>query len=467
MIYKKIYFFDLGVFNPYKMSNAILKINSAKKENIVLFKEEEKWEVRYDNSYPNVFFDKKINKFRCYYSTFTKDEESSNTSLSERKNKKYKPMSKRIVSLCYAESIDGINWIKPNLNLIEFEGSKENNILFNYVHGTSVFLDENEIDENKRYKLFTKIDYGNGIHYIAVAFSSDGIHFTDFIKIHNFNPRADTHNFIMYDKEINKYVLITRSWRDSLRVPCISYSSDFINWSNIKEVISSRGYEDQIYSMPIFKKGDYLIGLASMFHEGDMTDKNYDKVDLELTYSYRYNNFNYISPKNYFIERGYGNYQDSTDSGCIFSSIPVEIGNRTYFYYVGGNGQHTNFREGHFLRAYIEKDRYAYYTNKNYENESVLYTNSFILLDNTAYIDAEIEENGYIKIEIFENNHDEIKDIEVSLEKENGKYKLTLSKDRERKLTRFKITFKKACIYSIEGHLDVHRVESDNSLLRL
>ena len=31
--------------------------------------------------------------------------------------------------LCYAESVDGIHFTKPKLNLVEFAGSKENNII--------------------------------------------------------------------------------------------------------------------------------------------------------------------------------------------------------------------------------------------------------------------------------------------------------------------------------------------------
>ena len=30
---------------------------------------------------------------------------------------------------CYAESLDGIHWYRPQLGLVEFEGSKRNNIL--------------------------------------------------------------------------------------------------------------------------------------------------------------------------------------------------------------------------------------------------------------------------------------------------------------------------------------------------
>ena len=34
---------------------------------------------------------------------------------------------------CYAESRDGIEWTRPHLGLVEFEGSKENNIIWDGV----------------------------------------------------------------------------------------------------------------------------------------------------------------------------------------------------------------------------------------------------------------------------------------------------------------------------------------------
>lgn len=38
----------------------------------------------------------------------------------------------QILKICYAESQNGIHWSKPNLGLIEFAGSKENNIVLDY-----------------------------------------------------------------------------------------------------------------------------------------------------------------------------------------------------------------------------------------------------------------------------------------------------------------------------------------------
>ena len=68
--------------------------------------------------------------------------------------------------LCYAESTDGIHWTKPDLGLVEWNGSRENNILlpsddFEYVFseldGASVFMDPAARSADQKYKMFVKI----------------------------------------------------------------------------------------------------------------------------------------------------------------------------------------------------------------------------------------------------------------------------------------------------------------------
>lgn len=472
---KKYYAFDRGLYNPYKCKNAKIFVNKAEKINKVFFTEDffnqetpRKWEVRYDNAYPSVFYDPEYKKYRVYYSTFSIDKGSSDFSLEKRKKFNYVPAIERIVSLCYAESEDGIHWKKPNLGIIEFEGSTNNNIIGHYLHGTSVFRDEFETDSNKRYKMFTKIDYGNGIHYLAVSFSKDGLHFDNFIRLENFNPRADTHNSIFFDPSLQKYVLVTREWRDSMRVSCISFSDDFVNWTDPQEILYPRGYENQIYSMPIFIDGDYRIGLPSIFHEGDTEADNFDTVDLELAYTYLYRGWNYVDPDNPFIDRGAGNYQDGEfDNSVIFSGLPIIEEDYTYFYYMGGNGQHTNFRETSFSRARIQTGRYAYISPKQKNEYCIINTNGFVFLNKEFNLDAEIESNGSIEIKITDFAHNPIDDVKVSLEKVGDLYRVMFSKELNRQIVRLSIKMKNAKIYSFLGDLETYRVEDDNSLLRL
>ncbi len=464
---EKIYFFDFGAFNPHRMINVSFKANEVKKENVILFREEEEWEVRYDNSYPNVFYDPKYDIYRCYYSTFTRDRGSSDFSLEERKGKPYPVYEDRMVSLCYAESKDGVTWTKPVLGLVEFNGSKENNILGDCLHGTSILFDERETDESKRYKMFTKVDYGNSKdHFMAVCFSEDGIHFSEPIPTPDFNPRGDTHNVVLFDERINKYVLISRTWSDSMRMPIISYSDDFLHWSKPTIALPSRNYGAQIYSMPIFKRGDYTIGLASIYHEGDKMDENYDTVDVELTYSYKNGGWNYVSPDQPFIPISGGSYGENFDGGCIYTSLPVMMGDRTYFYYLASNGTHNGFREGSYARAYIENDRWAYATNKREGVEAFLYTNGIKFFGGDVFLDLELGENASVKVEAFEvKTHKKIEDVSITLEKCENNHKLIFDKEFIGE-ARLGITFIDAKIFSLEGDMEVIRIENETGLFR-
>ena len=75
----------------------------------------------------------------------------------------------------YAESDDGINWIKPDLGIFTFDGKKNNNIIWD-LHGASVFIDENEPDSDKRYKA---IGFCRRYRNIFLITSPDGIHWNE------------------------------------------------------------------------------------------------------------------------------------------------------------------------------------------------------------------------------------------------------------------------------------------------
>lgn len=403
----KFLLLDTGLIDGYAMSNAALHVSPIHKEHKVLFHEDyfseppRLWEVRYDNSYPNVIYDEEEKLYRLYYSVFTYDKDAARTSLKERETKQYKPTEDRIVSLCYAESKDGIHWEKPDLYLHEINGDKKNNVLLPYAHGTSVFLDLEENDKNKRYKMMTKIDYAGNNNFMAVAFSRDGIHFTEPREWAKYNPQADTHNFVFRDQRTNRFVLITRIWRNGLRIVAKSESSDFINWSEPQEVYRGKGFSNQVYSMPVFQYANLYLGLASIYHEGDQMDENYDTVDCYLKFTTNLDAWDSIDDDQPFIPRGMGHYPTGEpDCGCIYASAPVEIDGRMYFYYMGGNGQHTNFRETSFMRGYVEKDQFAYYTNKREGQDAIIQTTAFDVYGDELKVLIDEDENFQLKVEI-------------------------------------------------------------------
>ena len=399
-------------FQPQGMDNVRLVLAKAQKdiENNPLFHEDffsdppRRWEVRYDNAYPNVIFDPKYGKYRLYYTLCSKDDESAGTPKTERALRDYQPKPNRIASLAYAESDDGIHWVRPDLGFVEFEGSRENNMLFRYAHGTGVFLDAEETDPRKRYKMVTKVEYPGKKNFMAVNFSEDGVHWGEMIKWPRWNPPADSHNLPFRDPQDGLFKVVTRIWKDGVRIEAICSSPDFINWSAPHEIIRGSGFENQVYSMPVFWYDGIWLGLASMFHEGDRSAPNFDTVDLEMTFGTSSARFDRFAPGQYLIPRGKGKYPTGDfDCGCIFCAPPLEIDGQMVFYYMGGNGYHTNFRETSFARAFLPKDRFARYEPRDPEREAILTTQTFFAYGDTLSLLADISDNGTLSAALRPN----------------------------------------------------------------
>ncbi len=399
----KYLFLDRGTLQPQGMDNVKLTVGHIQKDrsNNPLFHEDffsnppRRWEVRYDNAYPNVIYDSKYKKYRCYYTFCSKDSDSASASKEERSRRDYRPMSTRITSLGYAESDDGVHWVKPNLGVVEFEGTKDNNMLFRYAHGTGVFLDEEEADPSKRYKLVTKVEYPGGQNYMAVNFSENGVHWGRMIRWPKWNPPADSHNFPFRDKVDGLFKVIVRTWKNGVRTSSICSSQDFINWSEPQEILRGNGFEAQVYSMPVFWYEGLYLGLASIFHEGDRSVPGFDTVDCELTYASSTEKFDRVAPGQYLIPRGEGSYPSGDfDCGCIYASAPVDMGDKLCFYYMGSNGHHSNFRETSFARGFLKKDGFAWYEPREVSKEAVISTCQFNVYGNYLSVLAEVEEGG-------------------------------------------------------------------------
>ena len=104
--------------------------------------------------------------------------------------------------MCYATSTDGLNWEKPNLGLVEYNGSKQNNILLNDSKLGYVFIDPSGPPQ-QRYKMLS------GIGTTRIRTSPDGIHWTLHPQV-VWQPRWDTQKQASWDATIRKYVIQTR-----------------------------------------------------------------------------------------------------------------------------------------------------------------------------------------------------------------------------------------------------------------
>lgn len=398
----KYFFFDTAC--TIGMSNAGLVPGEVEKDSgNPLFAEEffsepaKKWEVRYDNGYPNVFWDPYLRRYRCYYTLFVRDSDSESASLEERKERAYRPLPGRVTALCYAESEDGILWTKPSLKIHEFDGSKDNNIVMMFAHGASVFLDDREQDLGKRYKMLLRDD--RKPRRLAVSFSADGYRWSDLIYWPKYSRsiEADSFNFAFRDAA-GLYHFYSRKWSRDIRVIAHSISKDFIHWTEPVEVLRGNGLDDQIYAMPVFQDGGLFFGLCSIFHDGNRDD-DWDLVDLELAYSGDGVYWTRTTPGVPLIPRGTGKYPEGAcDSGCIYASVPVVTPSGIRLYYMGGNGPHTNFRETGLCCAYLGTDRYCAAAPINPDAPSQLFTGKFLCSREAVCLTADLEPGGWIEI---------------------------------------------------------------------
>ncbi len=118
---------------------------------------------------------------------------------------------------CYARSKDGVTWEKPNLGLIEYKGSKQNNIVLTGVVETTVFIDPVAPAE-ARFKTISAMHWPDPKRAgLYVHTSPDGIHWKmSDTRVLPLLP--DTANQAFYDSRLKKYVANIRVWAPMRKV---------------------------------------------------------------------------------------------------------------------------------------------------------------------------------------------------------------------------------------------------------
>lgn len=173
-------------------------------------------------------------------------------------------------STCYAESKDGINWAKPNLGLIEIQGTRDNNVILTnepFAHNFSPFLDERpDVPVDEKYKAvagYMKV----GLH----AFKSpDGIHWSQMQTGAVFtNGAFDSQNVSFWSATEKQYICYFRTYKKFNGKGCRwisrTTSKDFINWSERVDMEFGDTPPEELYTNgthPYFRAPHISIALA-------------------------------------------------------------------------------------------------------------------------------------------------------------------------------------------------------------
>lgn len=225
---------------------------------------------------------------------------------------------------CLALSDDGIHWQRPNLGLVEFQGSKDNNILFmsDRWAGIAPFIDRKPgTPDEQRYKAVVMLgkDAGPGCLDLGAAVSADGINWESIVDGPVITKGAfDTHNLAFWSEAEGCYVSYYRvyskspDWRKFLgrRTIARATSDDFVNWSDPVMMDFGDTPTEQLYTngtLPYFRAPHIYVSLASRYVLGRDTPLSKQQIeDLAIPEGQRF-----ISDAVFMTSRG-GNKYDRT-----------------------------------------------------------------------------------------------------------------------------------------------------------
>ena len=301
--------------------------------------------------------------------------------------------------LCDAESSDGLHWERPNLGLVQYRGSGDNNILAPAAHdpvqqagwnGGTVFHDPSAPQE-RRYKLWSEIRVAEeGKSGLSGFHSPDGLRWTACAN----NPvpgYADCLNVAFWDERIEQYVGYSRHWTadsrgDFYRSVRRLVSPDFENWQDLGAVLAA---DETDLTLPVKRNresrqivdfhgncvfrypgtSDVYLALpeawwhwsANPFPEGGRDQEKMggfpDTVDVQLATSRDGIKWQRAGGRNPFLRLG---PPDAGDSKMIYAfTQPVQVGDELWVYYGGfryGISEKVAFKRGAYFRARLRLD---------------------------------------------------------------------------------------------------------------
>jgi len=199
-------------------------------------------------------------RFRAYYRGSHYDEKTKKASHPE--------------VACYAESKDGITWTKPKLGVCEFNGSKENNIIWTGPgsHNFTPFKDANpSCPRDARYKALaggSTLINGKKKACLNALKSADGTHWTMMAEAVITAGAFDSQNLAFWDAVRGEYRAYWRIFTDKVRAIRTATSKDFIHWENQADLKYVDSPPEHLYTnavMPYFRAPHLFIAFPTRF----------------------------------------------------------------------------------------------------------------------------------------------------------------------------------------------------------
>ncbi|WP_157553247.1 hypothetical protein [Jiangella gansuensis] len=360
----------------------------------------EPWESNMVQLYGSAFYDPTYEKYRMWYSGIN-----------------------RGWRLLYAESDDGETWTKPDLGLVEYEGSTANNIVMNAAGGGGVVYDPHDPDPNRRYKLLTLV---NPPRTYQAFFSPDGLTWTP-SPVNPALPAADVVT-VDYDEENRLFIAMSKQ-PFGVRAFFLSTSTDFVNWTTPELALAADdidrqaaydngALEAQAYGFPVVAYGNDYVGFPWIFEitgtdaSGGFGGGADGPSDVEIAASRDLLNW-HRPDRTPVVELG---PDGSWDDGMVFTASNINVSDTEVWTYYGGwddtHGIPGGQRSAAIGKVTWRKDGWV--SMRAGSQIGTLTTKELSVSGDSLYVNAELAAGGSLRAEILDAHGDPIPGFTVA-----------------------------------------------------
>jgi hypothetical protein len=289
-------------------------------------------------------------RFRMWYVAF--DDDTANRVASARWR------------AAYAESTNGVQWVKPDLGLVEYRGNKHNNLILTepgplgFVN-LKVLLDPDEPDPARRYKISTHVYFRHHTRLgtLAPFASADGLRWTLLVAAKPVRAELRQTDLVLpgvhfepcgglYQWNGLYYICgqnaLPGVFQYQGRIVRLYRSADFVNWSPTSHIAFVRT-QQQAYlgagrslegeqnheGISVWNRRNVLLGITGRWH-GAVEWKN---VTIDLGFVVSNDGLNFREPAHEwtFLARGSNGQWD--EGGLLQGQGFENIGGQTFIYY--------------------------------------------------------------------------------------------------------------------------------------
>ena len=334
---------------------------------------------------------------------------------------------------CYAESMDGISWSKPNLGIYKISGTKKNNVILAddapFSHNFSPFLDTKAgIPKTELYKSITGTKKTGLIGYK----SADGINWSKIQEEPIFTDGIfDSQNVVFWSQSEDCYVCYFRSWTEGdysgIRTVSRTTSKDFIHWSDAIRMEFGDTPLEQLYTnqtSPYFRAPHIYVAIAARFMPKRQVLTEKQAIQLNVNPKY----FKDCSDAIFMTSRGENKYDRKFMEGFIRPGIGLQnwVSRSNY---PALNVVQTSPTEmsifvnqdyaqptAHMHRYSMRLDGFSS-IRASYDGGEII-TKSFTFTGDTLILNFSTSAAGYIKAEILDFEGNKIEGFELENSKE-------------------------------------------------